>query len=79
MMFVRQVSSLKLEINEQQIQILNIYAPNNPSERKRYIKQLSQYLDEAYCHIIAGDFNCVLNGMMDRKPSSSHRDQGILI
>ena len=30
------LSSLKLEINEQQIQILNIYAPNNPSERKRY-------------------------------------------
>ena len=46
------------------------------SERGSYIKQLSQYLDEAHCRIIAGDFNCVLNGMMDRRPSSCHNDQG---
>ena len=70
------LSSLKLEINEKHIQILNIYAPNNPSDRKRYINHLSQFLDEEYSHIIAGDFNCVLNGMLDRRPSCSHRDQG---
>ena len=51
---------------EEREKIINIYAPNNPSDRKRYIKHLSQYLDEEYSQIIAGDFNCVLNGMLDR-------------
>ena len=70
------LSSLKLKINDQSIQILNTYAPNNASDRKRFMNHLSQYLDELYCHIIAGDFNCVFNSMLDRRPSSSVRDQG---
>ena len=70
------LSSLKLEINDQNIQILNTYAPNNASDRKRYMNRLVQYLDESYCHIIAGDFNCVLNSLLDRRPASSNRDQG---
>ena len=69
--------SLKLDINDQKIQILNIYAPNNPSERKKFIKRLSEYLDDTCCHILAGDFNCVLDGKLDRKPQSSNREPGI--
>ena len=69
--------SLKVEINDQKLQILNIYAPNNSSERKRFIKGLSEHLDDLYLPIFAGDFNCALDGNIDRKPSNNNRDPGV--
>ena len=53
---------------------MNIYAPNNPSERKTFIKRLSEHKDDTGCHILADDFNCVLDGKLDRKPQNSNRE-----
>ena len=59
--------SLKTEINELKLQILNIYAPNIPTDRKRF-KKITETIDETYVHIIAGHFNCVMDGRFDRNP-----------
>ena len=69
--------SLKTEINGLNLQILNIYAPNVPSERKKFIKKITEKLDETFVHIIAGDFNCVMDGSVDRNPPSTNKDQGL--
>ena len=68
--------SLKMEIDGLNLQIINIYAPNVPSERKILFKKITDKLDETYVHIIAGDFNCVMDGSFDRKPPANNQDQG---
>ncbi|MEW8548720.1 MAG: hypothetical protein AB2693_34900, partial [Candidatus Thiodiazotropha sp.] len=68
--------SVKIEIYDQKLQIINIYAPNNPVDRKQFIKQLREVIDETCLQIFAGDFNCVFDGTMDRLPRSITKDQG---
>ena len=68
--------SLKIEINGTKLQILNIYTPNVPIERKRFFRKIKDKLDDAFVHIIAGDFNCVIDASIDRCPPSVNRDQG---
>ena len=70
--------SLKIEINGIKLQILNIYTPNIPAERKRFLRKVTNKLDETFVHIIAGDFNCAMDGSLDRYPPSASRDQGLL-
>ena len=38
---------------------LNIYAPTNPSERKRFFESLPDYFFPDSVKILAGDFNCI--------------------
>ena len=47
------VISLKIEINGHKIQIINIYAPNNSVERKRFYNNMSTVFDDEYAHILA--------------------------
>ena len=68
--------SVKIEIYDQKLQIINIYAPNNPVDRKRFIKQLGGVTDETYLQVFAGYFNCVLEGTLDRLSRCNTRDQG---
>ena len=68
--------SLKIEINGTKLQILNIYTPNVPIERKRFFRKITDKLDDAFVHIIAGDFNCVIDASIDRCPPSVNRDHG---
>ena len=70
------IISLTLEISNQNLQIINIYAPNAPAERKRFIKKINEKIDETFVQVIAGDFNCVMNCSVDRNPPSTNRDQG---
>ena len=62
------VTSVKLTINDQKIQIINVYAPNNSVDRKRFNVNISTMLDDNYVHILAGDFNCAQNNQKDRDP-----------
>lgn len=70
------LTAITTKVNDQIIKVFNIYAPNNSIDRKRFIKKLSGLLDARYLHILAGDFNCVLNGVLDRKPACNTKDQG---
>ena len=60
------VISLKIDINGHKIQIINIYAPNNSVERKRFYNNMSTVFDDEYAHILAGDFNCTQDNTIDR-------------
>ena len=70
------IISHKIEINETQIQIINIYAPNNPTERKQFINSINNIIDINSINIIAGDFNLVLNSELDREPHRHSNDVG---
>ena len=46
-----------VEINEITIQIIDIYAPNNPSERIYFINNIQNIIDINCINIVAGDFD----------------------
>ena len=68
------VTSIKLEMNDHKIQILNIYAPNNSVHRKHFTINLSTLLDNEFSYILGGDFNCTQDNHIDRDPNLKHRD-----
>ena len=70
------IISFKVELNELQIQIVNIYAPNNPTERKHFINNINNVIDINCINIIAGDFNLVQNSTLDREPHRYTKDAG---
>ena len=39
------IISLKIQINDTKIQVVNVYVPNNPSERKHFINNLQHLID----------------------------------
>ena len=70
-------TSIKLTFNDQNIQIVTIYAPNNSVDRKRFNVNISAILDDDYIHILGGDFNCSQNNQKDRDPKQNNKDQGL--
>ena len=70
------IISQKIEINETQIQIINIYAPNNSTERRQFINNISNIIDTNRINMIAGDLNLVLNSELDREPPRHPNDSG---
>ena len=72
------IISFKVEINELNIQIINIYAPNNSTERKHFINNINNIIDINCINIIAGDFNLVQNSTLDREPSKYSSDAGYI-
>ena len=61
---------------EQEIlQIINIYAPTNPTDRKNFDTNLQNFIDYDQNTIIAGDFNMIENTLIDRtgrNPNKTH-------
>lgn len=70
------IIALKIKISHVNIQLINIYTPNNPSERKQFFLKLNDIIDENFEIILAGDFNCVLDYNIDRLPKGRCKDQG---
>ena len=55
------------------IQIMNVYAPNDPSEREVFFQRLDNFAFKGYDMILAGDFNCVEDPAVDRYPAKTDR------
>ena len=53
-----QIISLLFKIGELRFNLINFYAPTNPSERKGFFDTLHEYFYPNAFRIIAGDFNC---------------------
>ena len=54
------------------VTLVNIYAPNKASERKAFFNSVKHFCSKAEDpRIIAGDYNCVQNPLIDRKKSSN--------
>ena len=52
------VVSVVIKVNDYRINIINIYAPTNLTERKVFFENLHEYLLPSEAIVIAGDFNC---------------------
>ena len=62
-------------IEQQIVTLVNIYAPNNNTERKQFFTELHERLQIISSNIIlAGDFNNVINTRLDKYPPSHASD-----
>lgn len=54
----RRLVSLLLSINGMQLNLVNIYTPTYPTERKNFFQSLDPFLFPNSRLVLAGDFNC---------------------
>ena len=62
---------ITLSFPSSKLQVCNIYAPNQPSNRKVFFNSLSSYISGNIPCILVGDFNCVSNRNLDKKNTSA--------
>lgn len=71
----RKILASPFLFEKQIFQVVNIYAPTNPSLRKKIYKNLQNYTNNTNNLILAGNFNMVEDLLLDRpggNPSNSH-------
>ena len=59
------VLSLLIELSELRVNLINIYAPVNPTERKSFFDNLHDFFIPSDSVIVGGDFNCY-DGDLDK-------------
>jgi len=57
---------LDVSLNNIELRLISVYAPNNVKERKDFFKSLQIHLMSKKYVILAGDFNCVENVNLDK-------------
>ena len=62
--------------NDNIFKIINVYAPNDEFERVRFFNNINSWINSEEEILIGGDFNCVLNSVIDRKNCTGSRDLG---
>ena len=55
-----------IKYEQEILQIINIYSPTNPTDRKDFYINLQKFIDYDQKTIIAGDFNMIENLFLDR-------------
>ena len=63
---------LKLKIDDFLFQLINVYSPNNPSERERF---LNYWCYSYYCNSRGFQLR-IWSDLLDRSPSGKSKDQG---
>ena len=53
------VLSILARLGDTKYNLVNVYAPTNPSERKIFFKSITDYFFPNSVKILAGDFNCI--------------------
>ena len=68
---------LNIKVNNKEICIVNVYAPNKPCDRIEFFSKILTFINKYACTktsvLIGGDFNCVLNN--DDRISNSCSDK----
>ncbi len=68
---------VNMSIDETDISLISLYAPNNMNERSVFFKKTNNWIDKHAVYknslLIAGDMNCCLKEV-DRKPISKIND-----
>jgi len=65
------ILTVKIFLNNQDFQITNIYVPSgkrNRTQNHTFFDNLYPYLSSNYPLILAGDFNCIENPLLDKHP-----------
>ena len=60
------VITAKLKLNEQTLQLINVYAPNKHSDRETFFGNLWRLAFRNVDTVMAGDFNCVPDTHLDK-------------
>ena len=55
-----------LQIQNQIFQLINIYAPTNPKNKKTFYKELPKFIENENNTILAGDFNMIEDFFLDK-------------
>ena len=66
------VVSAKLQHKGKELNIINIYAPTTPGERKTFKENLRQYKTGDENLLLGGDFNCVEDLQKDKQGGNPH-------
>ena len=56
--------------------LINLYAPNNEYERVKFFNQVYSWVDTDMEILMSGDYNCTLNGELDRLNCTNNDDIG---
>lgn len=59
------IIQINVNIESENINIVNIYAPNNVTERKIFFNAMETYMSTSVHNLLIGDFNCVLDSSID--------------
>ena len=69
------IVNILLDIDDHISNIVNVYAPNNDSERGASFTDLNRFLSSSHKNIIASDFNCIFDAKLDKfggEPNPRH-------
>ena len=61
------VLAVTTKFDDHHLHLVNLYAPNSDSERRKFFSTLEPYLSRTYNDIIGGDFNCIENPALDKQ------------
>ena len=62
----RHILSLLLELTRLRINLVNVYAPTNPGDRKGFLSRLHEYFFPSVELCLAGDFNSIESKLVKR-------------
>ena len=68
-----------LIINDEEFRLVNIYAPNNSTQRINFFKNMPKWVNVSDRNLIGGDYNCVQNYSSDRLNCVGGKDDEGLI
>ena len=71
------MQSLKICINEQNLLLLNIYAPNNTSDNYNFLTRIEDFIiiNDSETLIVGGDFNTVIDINSDKKNGNTSNNK----
>ena len=61
------VLAVTIKFNDHHLHLVNLYAPNSDSARRKFFSTLEPYLSTTYNNIIGGDFNSIENPALDKQ------------
>lgn len=65
------IITIKISKEENQLQLTNIYAPNDNQHKEHFYSTIDKYMYNVNHTILTGDFNMVENPNIDRNPTST--------
>ena len=71
------VLAVTIKFDDHHLHLVNLYAPNSDSERRRFFSTLEPYLSTTYNNIIGGDFNCIENPALDKRGNPTPRQSAL--
>ena len=61
------VLAITIKIDDHYLQLVNLYAPNSDTDRLKFFSSLEPFFLSRYHNVIGGDFNSIVNPMLDKQ------------